>query len=182
MLRRIQLLICFLLSVLALSACAGNTTGPGDTNTPPASADSPAKTAFVTSLNFVKANASETQISAGGSAEAIVHVTVQHGYHVNANPPSFPYLKATELTAPAAEGLSVGFVTYPTSITKKFTFSEKPLAVYEGEVPIKLMLKAATWASKASHSFAARLTVQACDDQVCYPPGTLDISIPVTVK
>jgi hypothetical protein len=173
--------ICCLLVVLALSACSRSSTAP-TTNAVPASAGSPAKPAFVTSLNFVKSYASEAEISAGGSGEATVSVTVQKGYHVNANPPSFPYLKATQLVVQPADGLSVGFITYPTSVTKKFAFSEQPLAVYEGEVPIKIMLKAAAAAPRKSSSLAAKLTVQACDDQVCYPPATLDISIPVTVK
>jgi hypothetical protein len=182
MFRRKQLLISSFVLALSLSGCSQSATGPANTNTSPPPADSPAKLAQVTSLNFVQAGSSEAQISAGGSGEAIVRVTVRGGYHVNANPPTYPYLKATELTVQAADGLSVGFVTYPSAVTKKFSFAQKPLAVYEGEVPIKVMLKAAAAGTKGSHTLAARLNVQACDDQVCYPPGTLDISIPVAVK
>jgi hypothetical protein len=167
--------------MLFLSACSQSATGPAHTNTTPTPAESKAF-APISSLNFVKADASEVEISAGGSGEAIVRVRVQNGYHVNANPPTYPYLKATELTAQSADGLSVGFVTYPTAITKKFAFAQKPLAVYEGEVPIKVMLKAAASATKTPHALAGRLNVQACDDQVCYPPGTLDITIPVAIK
>lgn len=181
MLRRKQFLISSFFLALSLSACSRSATGPANTTTPPP-ADSPAKVSQVTSVNFVKASAAEAQVSAGSSGEVIVRLAVQDGYHVNANPPTYPYLKATELTVQAADGLSVGFVTYPTAITKKFSFAQKPLAVYEGEVPIKVMLKAAAASTKGSHTLAARLNVQACDDQVCYPPGRLDISIPVAVK
>ena len=80
------------------------------------------------------------------------------------------------------DGVSVGFITYPSPISKKFSFSQKPLAVYESEAAIKVMLKAAGSAPKGVHSFAAKLSVQACDDQVCYAPGTIDLSVPVTVK
>ena len=137
MFARNQFSIVFIVLLLGLSACSRDANSPATANTSAAPGASPAKVAPATSLNFVKASASEAQISAGGSGEAIVRVTVQSGYHVNANPPTYPYLKATELTVQAADGLSVGFVTYPTAITKKFSFAEKPLAVYEGEVPIK---------------------------------------------
>src|SRR6267378_4273576 len=77
---------------------------------------------------------------------------------------------------------SLNFVKYPNEINKKFSFSEKPLAVYEGEVPIKVLLKAAAATTRSSHSLPAKLNVQACDDQVCYSPGTLELTIPVVVK
>jgi len=182
MLRRKQFLISSIFLALFLSGCSQSSTGPANTNAPPAQQNSPAKFAPVSSLNFVKADAAAAQIPAGGSGEAIVRLTVQNGYHVNANPPTYTYLKATELIVQAADSLSVGFVTYPTAVTKKFSFAQKPLAVYEGEVPIKVMLKAAAAGGKTSESLAASLNVQACDDQVCYPPGRLDISIPVVIK
>ncbi len=137
---------------------------------------------MVSSINVVQARVTEVQISAGGSADAIVRVTIQSGYHINANPASDTYLKATELILKPADGLSVGFITYPSPVKKKFSFSQKLLAVYEGETAIKVYLKAAKSAAKGQHSFAGKLNVQACDDQVCYAPGTIDLSIPVTVK
>ena len=40
----------------------------------------------------------------GQSAEVLVPIKIANGYHINANPPSFPYLKATELEVPTAHG------------------------------------------------------------------------------
>lgn len=178
--QRNQPLLACLVLLLAQAACSQPATGPATSG--PATAATPAKVAPVTSLNFVKGSAAEAQVSAGGSVEAVVTVTVQSGYHVNANPPSDAYLKATELIVPPKDGITVGFVKYPNAATKKFSFSEKPLAVYEGEVPIKVLLKAAAAASKGSHQLAAKLNVQACDNQLCYPPGTIDLAIPVIIK
>jgi DsbC/DsbD-like thiol-disulfide interchange protein len=136
----------------------------------------------VTSVKVVKASAAETQLPAGGSAEASVTLMIQNGYHVNANPPSFPYLRATEITVQPGEGLSVGFITYPTALTKKFSFADQPLAVYEGNAVVKVMLKATATATKGQRSLPAKVQIQACDDQVCYAPGTLELSLPVIVK
>ncbi len=167
------------LTTLVLFSACSKTVGPPARSTP---TESSATTSRVSSVNFVKAAVGEVQISAGGSADAIVRVTIQSGYHINANPASDSYLKATELALQPGDGVSVGFISYPSPLTRKFSFSKKPLAVYEGEVAIRVMLKAAGPAPKGPHSFAAKLSVQACDDQVCYAPGTIDLSIPVTVK
>jgi len=148
----------------------------------PASGDLAGEGKRIASVDVVKASAPPAQIAAGGSAEAIVHLNIQSGYHVNANPPTYAYLKATELEVPATDGLSVGFITYPDADTKKFPFAEKPLAVYEGEISLKVFLKAEKTAQPGQRSLDAKLRIQACDDQVCYPPGTLDLTIPVTVQ
>lgn len=121
------------------------------------------------------------KIPAGGSVEAIVQVTIQSGYHINANPPTYSYLKATELEIAPADGVAVS-VTYPKPLERTFVFAEKPLAVYEGETELKAILKADKSAKQGERSISARLRIQACDDQVCYPPGTKDLAIPVTIR
>jgi DsbC/DsbD-like thiol-disulfide interchange protein len=179
--QRILFLIISFALLFFLSACSKTTGGPSATSTPK-STESPATTGRVSSVDFVKAAVAAVQIPDGGSAEAIVRVTIQSGYHINANPATDSYLKATEFALQPSDGVSVGFISYPSPITRKFSFSQKPLAVYEGEAAIRVMLKAAGSAPKGPHSLAAKLNVQACDDQVCYAPGTIDLSIPVTVK
>lgn len=136
----------------------------------------------ITSESVVKVEAQPAEIPSGGSAEAVVLVTIQSGYHINANPPTYPYLKATALEISPADGVSVGFVTYPKAINKKFAFAESPLAVYEGETELKATLKADKSAKPGQRSISARLRIQACDEQVCYPPGSLELAIPVNIK
>jgi hypothetical protein len=130
----------------------------------------------------VKASPQELTLAKGESGYVVVRLSIQNGYHINANPPSFPYLKATELELTPANGLSVDFVSYPDPLTRKFSFSPDPLKVYEGEALVKAMLKAAATAPTGTHNLSAKLRVQACDDQVCYPPGVIDLSVPVTIK
>jgi hypothetical protein len=136
----------------------------------------------IASTDVVRATPEELTLARGESGYAIVRLQIQHGYHVNANPPSFPYLKATELELTPAKGISVEFLTYPDALTKKFSFSEEPLKVYEGDTTVKAMLKAAQSAETGRHNLSAKLRVQACDDQVCYPPGVMDLSVPVAIK
>ena len=178
--RSTQLLVCCLIILLVSAACskpAANS--PSETGGAPAASPAAQK---ITSESVVKAAAQRVEIPAGGSAEATVRVTIQSGYHINANPPTYPYLKATALEISPAEGVSVAFVTYPKALNKKLAFAEKPLAIYEGETDLKAMLKTDKDAKKGERSMPARLRIQACDDQVCYPPGTLELAIPVNIN
>lgn len=175
-----NLCMLLLLGAPACSRPAGNSgSGP---QTAPAATPALVEDKKIASVDVVKVAAQPVEITAGNSGEATVMLTVQSGYHINANPPTYPYLIATALTIPPADGVSSGSVTYPRALSRKFVFAEKPLAVYEGETQVKAILKADESAKPRQQSLAAKLRIQACDEQVCYPPGTLDLVIPVSIK
>jgi hypothetical protein len=151
-------------------------------NTKQAAAPTNDKPPQIASTSVVKVTPEELTVAKGASGDAIVHVQIQNGYHINANPPSFSYLKATELELTPASGLSVALITYPDPLTKTFSFADAPLKVYEGDTIVKAKLKAAPSAETGKHNLSAKLRVQACDDQVCYAPGTIELTIPVAIK
>jgi thioredoxin:protein disulfide reductase len=166
-----------LLLSVALVGCAkaptnNTTTSDANTNEPPS----------INSVDVVKVQPQEATLSPGGSGEALVLIQITNGYHVNANPPSQPYLKPTELELKPAEGISVGFIVYPDPLVKSFSFSQTPLKVYEGSTQLKVNLKADKKATPGKHNLSAELRVQACDDKVCYAPGALDVVVPVNIK
>lgn len=172
-----KLILCLLTSCIFFAGCSSQQ----NTSQTPAPA-SPVEARKITSTGVVHATAKPVEVSPGGSGELILALKIESGYHVNANPPTFPYLKATQLDITAGDGISASSVLYPTAVTKKFAFADKPLAVYEGDTELKATIKADTAAARGEHSVAAQLRVQACDDQVCYPPGQIELQIPVTVK
>ena len=183
MTRKITLLLTCCLLSLALAAC-GKTENTVSNNAPaatpaPTQSSSPP---LVSSASVVRVEAPGVEAAAGGNVEASVNLTITDGYHVNANPPSESYLIATELTVEPSDGLTAGKPIYPPSVTRKFAFAEKPLAVYEGQTSIKLPLKVASTASKGARNLSAKVRVQACDDKACYKWSMLETSIPVTVK
>jgi DsbC/DsbD-like thiol-disulfide interchange protein len=155
-----------------LTACA---------RTPPAQTNE-AEPPRINSVDVVKAVPRETTLAPGESGDALVRLLITDGYHVNANPPSQPYLKPTEIELKPHEGISVEFITYPDPLVRSFSFSQTPLKVYEGETDLKLRLKADKSAKPGKHNLSAKLRVQACDDKVCYAPGALDVIVPVDVK
>ena len=174
--------LCLLLLIVA-AGCSKP--APDSANqTPTATAATPALTEDkrIASVDVVKAAPQPVELAAGSSGAANVRLTIQSGYHINANPPAYSYLIATALEISPADGVSAGLITYPKPLSRKFVFAEKPLTVYEGETEVKAALKAEKSAKPGQRSLAAKLRIQACDDQVCYPPGTLDLVIPVNIK
>jgi len=163
-LRKLFLLACLLL----VAACSK-----------PAVNKEPAQ---VSSTSVVKVIPEEITLAKNTSGDAVVRLKVQDGYHVNANPASFSYLIPTELKVTPASGVSVDFITYPDPVTRTFSFADEPLKVYEGDTMVKANLKAAPSAETGKHNLSAQLRVQACNDQVCYPPGQIEVTIPVTIK
>ena len=183
--RRKNLLRLFICAPLLLGACGG---GPSD------NAANSAATANSTNANAtpvpaatpqkqpVTATVEEASLEAGGKTDASVRLDIAQGFHVHANPASDKFFIATEVRAEPQEGLTPGKPVYPKPVSKKLSFSEKPLALYEGSVVIKLPLAAAKEIAKGRHTLRARVRVQPCDDTVCQPPREIDAPIPVTIN
>ena len=170
-----------LLAVIAclfLTACSRSS----QSNTPSNASTESTEGRRIASIDVVKVTPEEVTVSPGGTADARVRLTVDKGFHVNANPPTFAYLKPTEIEVKPDAGISISFVKYPDPLTRTFEFADKPLAVYEGETLVTVRLKADRTAKAGRTNLAATLRVQACDEKVCYAPGTRDVSIPVVVQ
>ena len=172
------LLILALTLVVVLEGCKDNR--PPTTSKEPVTTASPAPVS--SSAAVVKARAAPVTIFSGGETTATVTLSISSGFHVNANPATFPYLIATEVTAGNSEEINVDKAVYPAGQKKKFQFADQPLAVYEGETQIKLPLHAKANAAKVSTSLPIKIRVQACDNEQCFPPATLNTTLAVDVK
>ena len=166
----------------ALTGCSGvhTVTHSGADDGRPSS--SPAQAGISSSAALVKVRTADVSIPAGGNADATVTLLISPGYHVNANPATFAYLIPTAINPGKAEGIIAGKPAYPVAQKKKFQFADGPLAVYEGEVQIRLPLRVAANASKGARSLPVDVRVQACDNEKCYAPDTLKTTIAVDVK
>ena len=167
-----------LLLVLALGGCKHRIHSA--TGERPTASSSPARVS--SSADVVTVRSADVSIPAGGKADATVTLSVSPGYHVNANPATFSYLIPTAVNPGTAEGVIAGKPIYPVAQKKKFQFAEEALAVYEGEVQIKLPLRAEANAGKGARSLLVDVRVQACDSEKCYAPDTLKTMIVADVK
>ena len=108
-----------------------------------------------------------------------VELVIAPGFHVNANPATFPYLIATEVQPGQLDGVTVSDkIKYPPGVLKKFQFADQPLSVYEGHVNIPIPFKI-TKPATTQRLLPIKVRVQACDEEKCFPPATLNASLPV---
>jgi hypothetical protein len=121
------------------------------------------------------------KVKQGAKFQAAVVVDITGGYHINSRHPSETYLIPTVLKLDKLQGVTAGLVLYPKGQVKKFSFAEKPLSVYEGRAILKFAATASPTLAAGSHSIHGKLTVQACNDEACLQPKTVDVEIPFEV-
>lgn len=142
---------------------------------------------FVSSTNTsaTKVNVSTllsvNKVHAGTQFQAAVVLDIIDGWHLNAHIPSFDYLIGTELNLTLPEGVQLLDVRYPEAKELKFDFAEDALKVYDGSSTIFIVLKVSRDMAIGEHKIVGKLQVQACDDQVCLAPSTMDMVIPFEV-
>ncbi|HEY9402375.1 MAG TPA: protein-disulfide reductase DsbD domain-containing protein [Pyrinomonadaceae bacterium] len=184
---RLARLVLVTLAVALSCACADNSsTANAPANSANASAPANANAATPAPKSplagIVRASAEQVEARAGETVGATVRLSIASGYHVNANPATERFLIPTSLEVEPEAGILVGKIVYPKPLTKKFSFAETPLAVYEGDARITMSVRVPRDATPGQHTLAARLRVQPCDDEKCYPPTTVETSIPVTIR
>jgi len=118
----------------------------------------------------------------GASVQTKIPITVMTGYHVNSNKPNEEYLIPLKLTWTSTGALEGGTVNYPAPQEEKYEFSEKPLSVYTGNIALVANFKVAANAPAGPGIAAGKLRYQACSNKACYPPKTIDISVPYQVQ
>ena len=176
---RLILFALCLLTLFFLASCANgihSKTGGGSLSASPTQAE------ISSSEQVVRVTLSPVTIPQNGSAEAIVTLSISPGFHVNANPATFPYLIATEVKADKIEGITVGPPSYPAAEKRKFKFAEQPLAVYQGEVRVRLSLRTEKNAAAGPRSLPITVRIQACDEEQCFPPATVKATIAVDAR
>lgn len=118
----------------------------------------------------------------GSSAQAVVVMDIPAGYHVNSNRPLEKFLIPTQLQVEAPAGVRVSAVRYPRPLLRNLKFSKNRVAVYEGRATMRFNVTVPASFGSDSTELKARLKYQSCNDEVCFPPQTREISIPVKVR
>jgi Thiol:disulfide interchange protein DsbD, N-terminal len=117
----------------------------------------------------------------GSSFQIAVVMKIRPGFHVNAREKSEEYLIATDLKAELPVGFSNGEVSYPKGKLENFSFSKKPLNVYQDTVILRLPVTALANAPLGEQHIALKLRYQACSTELCLPPATLPLNAVLNV-
>jgi hypothetical protein len=121
-------------------------------------------------------------IGQGGKAEALLTATVKKGFHIQANPASQPQLIATEFEVTSDKGVEAGVAIYPKPKPYKVTGLGMEIATYTGRFSIRVPLSAAANAGIGQRDLIGKFRYQACDDQVCFPPVSQPVTVPVKIS
>ena len=146
--------------------------------------------AFVLTVGAVSPEASAQSISGsigngtvkrGGATRGTIVLSIPGGLHVNSNRPNNEYAIPTVVSVTSREA-KVSAVSYPRGVSRKFSFSEKPISVYEGRATFGFNVTVP--ASFKGSVVRLRVVVksQSCNDEVCFPPKTQEITLSARVQ
>jgi hypothetical protein len=121
-------------------------------------------------------------VARGAAFQVALVMKIRPGFHVNAREVTEDYLIRTDLRAEVPAGFKTGEVIYPKGTLQTFTFSKnKPLNVYTDSVTLYLPVTALPDAPDGVQHLPLKLRYQACSAEICLPPVTLDLDVPVHV-
>jgi hypothetical protein len=120
-------------------------------------------------------------VQRGRTVQAAVVMEIPRDFHVNSNKPLGKYVRPTSLKISAVSGIKIGPVSYPRGVTRKFSFSEEQLSVYEGRVVMRFNVTIPPGFQMGVTQITARVLYQSCSNEVCFQPETRSISMPIAV-
>jgi thioredoxin:protein disulfide reductase len=117
----------------------------------------------------------------GRPLRVAIVIDIPSGYHINSNRPLESYLIGTSVKVELDNGLRAGPVSYPRPSLRKFQFSQKQLSVYEGQVRLKFNVNIPANYTENSAKIKARVRLQSCNDEVCFPPKSYEVDLKIDV-
>lgn len=112
--------------------------------------------------------------------QAKIPVSIDSGFHVNSNKPSEEFLIPLSLTWTSAGALQPGSVIYPKPGAEEV--GGQKLSVFTGKFDLIANFTIAPTAPAGPGSAAGRLRYQACNSNTCFPPKTIDVTVPYQVQ
>ncbi|MFI5180358.1 MAG: protein-disulfide reductase DsbD family protein [Thermoanaerobaculia bacterium] len=121
------------------------------------------------------------RLVAGTSFRLVVVADIRPGWHVNSHTPNEDFLIPTQVSLSPVSGLTVSPPKYPLQSERKFAFSEKPLAVYDGRALFRFDGTVEASAAWGPRTLSARIEFQPCNDEQCLPPAEVNATLEVEV-
>lgn len=120
-------------------------------------------------------------VARGSAFSVTVTAEIRKGFHIQANKVLEDYLIPTTLEARLPGGVSLLDTMYPKAKLVKFPFNPKEMAVYEGNVELRIKLRADAAAPLGKVTVPLTLHYQACSDAACLPPVKLPLTATVEI-
>lgn len=130
----------------------------------------------------VTAGLSAQKVQRGRTVQATLVMDIPSGFHVNSNRPLEKFLIPTQLKIDVAKGVRLGPVGYPRAVLRNFKFSKNRVSVYEGRATMRFNVSVPANFPRGSTELKAHLRYQSCNDEVCFPPQSRDVSLWISVQ
>ncbi len=130
----------------------------------------------------VSSSLSTDKIQRGRTVQGTIVMDIPSGYHVNSNRPMEKFLIATKLQIEAPKGIRVGAILYPRPLLRSLKFSKSKVSVFEGRTTIRFSVAVPRSFTGKSAELKARLRFQSCNDDLCFPPQTRELSLWLNVE
>ena len=126
---------------------------------------------------------SSKQILAPGETVSLkIILRFADGAHANSNAPSDAYLIPTSFSPVKNDHLEWGAVEYPEPTEAIASYSPTPLEVFEDGAEIKVSGRILDDVKEGPLKVEGSLRIQVCDDQQCYPPKRIPLSVSVKIS
>jgi DsbC/DsbD-like thiol-disulfide interchange protein len=109
-----------------------------------------------------------------------IPVSILEGYHVNSNTPSDEYLIPLKVTWTSLGALEGGQVSYPKP--EKITVGDQALSVFTGKFDLVANFKVSPKAPAGPGIASGKLGFQACNNKMCFPPKSIEFTVPYQVQ
>jgi hypothetical protein len=107
----------------------------------------------------------------GAEGTLVVEVSIDPGWHINANPASMPFLIPTTVEIEGIKDKPV--IQYPVGVPFSPSFSPEVLSTYQGTVEILVGLESKSGLAPTS----VKARYQACSETLCLAPATTRVSV-----
>jgi hypothetical protein len=117
-------------------------------------------------------------IKHGASTNQDIKVTVVPGFHVNSDKPKDEFLIPLKLTWTGP--LEAKTIAYPKA--EEMKVGSQFLVVLTGSFVIHTNFQAPASLAAGSTSMTGKLRYQACNNEMCFRPSSVDVKLPVVVE
>jgi len=129
----------------------------------------------------VKLEHSRESYSPGGTYPLVFQVQIQFPWFLHGPEKSKENPFPTQFHFSTSPGISIKDVQFPPTTEKKFSFTDKTIAVYAGKMTVRANLVVEQDAPNGNQAIEGQLLFQACSVSACLPPETVSFSFPLTV-
>jgi thiol:disulfide interchange protein DsbD len=123
-----------------------------------------------------------TSVPQGGTVRIAVEIEVEHPWHINAHELSDEFMVPTEVAFELPSGIELIGIVYPEAVIKKLDFSDAPLELYDGTVYVGAIVAISEDFPLGRTTIKGKLTYQACDNEKCLMPTTVNVVVPIEVS